>query len=251
MISIVVAEEVCEKKCSRELESALTPKLGYPCSFHVATDNIVAFELTRLQDFHAIIVAQNKTRHDYFDTSDLLTMLKALDGCCPPMIFLTDNETQLAGQQGSGSEFYYVRCCAGNEFVLDELCAAILAAVQTNMTYLSDALPHGVISLSCFPIIMDANSVDHGLILYDDISTASPEHDEFDVLLSRLFDEHQDEESMYNCNLHEDNRWKRVYSFDSDTSMDLSLTYEGKKQCISLSSALDAHPFEELFEFPI
>jgi hypothetical protein len=232
-------EEVCEKNCSRELEITLSPKLGFPCSFHVATDNIVAFELTRLQDFHVIIIAQNKSSNDYFNTSNLLTMLKAFDGCCPPIIFLTDDETQLAGQRSICNEFLYVRCCVGNEFVLDELCAAILAAtIQTSTTFPTDLSLNDSISLPYCPIIVDdltnndnLNSgqapVDYDLYLYEDIPTACPEHDEFDVLLSRLFDDDQFKGSMHRCS-NEGNRLKRIYSFDSDISMDqsVSLTYE-------------------------
>lgn len=224
----IVIAEACGKNSCWELESTLSPKLGFPCSFHVATDNIVAFELTRLQDFHVIIVAQNKIRHDYFDNSNLIAILKALDGCCPPIIFLTDDETQLSGQQSICNEFLYVRCCVGNEFVLDELCAAILATtIRTNTTFPPDVSLNNSIVANTDILGSGQAPVDYDLYLYDDIPTACPEHDEFDVLLSRMFDDDQLEGDMHRCS-HKNNRLKRIYSFDSDISMDqsVSLTYE-------------------------
>jgi len=287
-VDLVIAKEVCEKNGSKELESTLSPKLGFPCSFHVATDNIVAFELTRLQDFHAIIVAQNKTRHDYFDTSHLITILKALDGCCPPLIVLTDNETQLADQQGSDSEFYYVRCCSGNEFVLDELCATLHAAVQKNPsnTVLSqvssspsmttalqttDVVVAAPVNLqSSFAMELDAShfqSANHMSVpvVEDDGVSFLFERDEFDTFLADLCDDSDDACSNYNSSFliqEENHRGKRRYSFDSEgTAEDVpSLTPKKVKpqskhveqfhhdQCTTI---LDPEDFEQLLQmFP-
>ena len=256
IIIIVVAEEVSEKKCSKELEKTLGPKLGWPCSFHVATDNIVAFELTRLQDFNVIIVAQNKCRPDHFDITDLLTMMKALDGCCPPMIFLTDDETQLAGP--GCSDYYYVRCCAGNEFVLDELCAAIHIAVQNTIP--SDIQQENTVDTS-WSVIKSKCFSNEDSILSDYEWEPTPGGDEFDVLLARMFDGQDDLSSCYDSVsdvsfIYEDSiisstRTKRVYSFDSDSASELSQSYcDYKKPRLSETFTLDEYSFEEdLFDY--
>jgi len=288
IIKALFIAEVCEKNTCRELEITLGPKLGFPCSFHVATDNIVAFELTRLQDFHVIIVAQNKSRHDYFDTSNLINILKALDGCCPPMIFLTDDETQLASQQSNCStEFFYVRCCAGNEFVLDELCAAINSAVQkthssTQPSQVSTP-PSAVTTLqrdfvvaapvnlqSSFTMELEATHFesDHQLsptpmsvpVVEEDGMSFSFEINEFDTFLADLCDDSDDGNNSFLAEDHRGN--KRSFSFDSDGTVEdvSSLTSKKAKpesmhmeqyhhgQCTTI---LDPEDFEQLLQmFP-
>ena len=244
---------MCEKNSCRELESTLGPKLGFPCSFHVATDNIVAFELTRLQDFHVIIVAQNKIRHDYFDNSNLIAILKALDGCCPPIIFLTDDETQLSGQKSICNDFFYVRCCAGNEFVLDELCAAIYSAVQKTHTNIApsqvptppsamtttlqkDFVVAAPVNLqSSFAMELEATHLSPNPmsvpVVEDDSLSFSFEIDDFDTFLADLCDDSDGSNSNYinSSFLTEDHHGKRRFSFDSDGTVEDATLLTPKK----------------------
>jgi hypothetical protein len=266
----------------------LGPKLGFPCSFHVATDNIVAFELTRLQDFHVIIVAQNKIRHDYFDTSNLIAILKALDGCCPPIIFLTDDENQLAGQRSNCSEIFYVRCCAGNEFVLDELCAAIYSAVQKTNTNTAPSQvstpPSAMTTLqkdfvvaapvnlqSLFAMELEATHFQsaHQLspnpmsvpVVEDDGVSFSFEIDDFDSFLADLCDDSDDANLNYNNSsfLTQDHLGKRRFSFDSDGTVEDStlLTpkrtkseskHMGQYHRSQCTTILDPEDFEQLLQ---
>ena len=177
--------------------------------------------------------------------------MKALDGCCPTMIFLTDDETQLAGPDCS--DYYYVRCSAGNEFVLDELCAAIISAVhkipnnhnnviqrnESTASFISTAseanylvgLSVPVNLQSSFAMELDTttspyDNEQHQLssvpmsvpVVEEDNSVSFT--DEFDFFLADLCDDTDDASTTYNSSLLTDDddtsRCKRRYSFDSD-----------------------------------